>query len=385
MKVAIIDDGVHSGQINIPKLLGSYLVLPNGQVELRQMPQYSLSHGTICASILGEICRDIELIDIKILSHDRKASIDALVTALTWCYENSIKLINMSLGTLNYHDYCKMTSVINKLLVMDTVIVSAYHNMNLITYPASVPGVFGVRIDRTSKLKEEEFAIEVCDGLLPENCFVASYGKPLMTFSNEYISTEMSNSFAAPVITGHVSNFLNKHERATLAQVFAYLRDNAKPYTNISNKICSYINADKWPIQSVVIGAGLSLCNKLSGLQVLFEANGYYIETFSTSKTGAKSAKTIPLSCHHMQQRKIDRNILYTLDFIYKPDVIIIFLNEDDCCIDWNVWDAFIKGGDSAFIVAMEDQCSLCDALEDLFNTITGYFQKNASSRLSIT
>lgn len=375
MEIVIIDDGIETGFIQLPHISGVYQVLPNGQIKSGKSSLGLLTHGTICAAIIGQINPDVELIDLQILDKERKSSIDELVIALNWCYEHSVRLIHMSLGTLNYFDSNKLSEIVNKLLLKDVILVSAYHNKNIISYPAAIPGVFGVRSDRAGLLNEE-YAIDVCDGLFPENCLVARFGKPLVTYRNEYISTELSNSFAAPVITSHISLYQQNHKESTRADVVSHVLSTAKPYTSNTNKICSYIHCDEQPIKSLVIGGMFSNNCIISQLCNLFKEDDYHVVSFSDNVAEITGMSIIPLSNYCTLQQAIDKNTLYTLEFIYKPDIMIIYLDSNtvNTSIDWNIWDAYITVQNKKIILTIERGSIEYYSIKDLYNGIIKYF-----------
>ena len=92
-----------------------------------------------------------------------------------------------------------------KLLKQNTIIVAAYHNNNIRTYPACFPGVFGVRQDREGVLCENQFMFQQQAGVCCENLIVAHrWGSQGETASNSYV---------APVISGYIQSFWNISQR----------------------------------------------------------------------------------------------------------------------------------------------------------------------------
>ena len=59
-----------------------------------------------------------------------------LLDALDWCIANKVRLLHMSLGTRNYFDVKELEGRIARLTKGGTIIVAAYHNSNMRTYPA---------------------------------------------------------------------------------------------------------------------------------------------------------------------------------------------------------------------------------------------------------
>ncbi|MDR2569147.1 MAG: S8 family serine peptidase [Oscillospiraceae bacterium] len=376
MIAAIIDDGIYDDAIILPKLLESYNVLSDGSIKKRGDEKGALTHGTMCAAIIHQINPDIELIDLKILNNEGKASICALLSALTWCYNQSIKLIHMSLGSLNYHDYLKMASMIENLINNNTCIVSAYHNLNLKSYPASIKGVFGVRSDKGNILKDEEYGIDPYEGLSISNCFVAPSITTIKSLESKKISIAQANSFSAPILTGHISRYLQENESATHAQVLSHLQLNATPYKSLSCKIIPYINKGDLPIYGLVIGI-ISAHNMLSSkLYEIFKRNDYYVESFTHSSNVPYNDNSIPLSYYCDEKQIIGKSILHTIDFIYEPDIIIIELNHDNYIIDWSTWDILIVVKGKKINLLTKKQSSIYDSLESLCSGIISHFSQ---------
>ena len=91
-------------------------------------------HGAVCVGIITSICSDIELWDLNVTDSAGTTQITVLLEALEWCIQNKIKLIHMSLGTINYFDIKPLWIQIKRLLDADAIIVAAYHNRNIKTY-----------------------------------------------------------------------------------------------------------------------------------------------------------------------------------------------------------------------------------------------------------
>lgn len=148
MKIAVIDDGIDSAYIN-PIIVESLEVRNKCVIHCSEVR--GITHGTKCAKVLWLAAEtdSFELVSIKILkdSTDR-GEIDDLVIALEWCYNNKIKLINLSAGSNRYIDKIKLLPVVKKISEKG-IIVAACNNSNTLTYPASLNGVIGVKCDKS--------------------------------------------------------------------------------------------------------------------------------------------------------------------------------------------------------------------------------------------
>lgn len=139
--IAIIDDGIISEKCQFSKIvLKLQYNIDKGIIDKREETvKNEISHGTIVARVLETYIKDVTLIDIKVIINN-VGSVDGLVKALEWCYKYNIGVINVSLGTINYHDYYKLHPIIQKMIKKGIKIIAAYHNLGIICYPACMKG-----------------------------------------------------------------------------------------------------------------------------------------------------------------------------------------------------------------------------------------------------
>ena len=97
MKIAVIDDGVFPQSVNLS--VKNHFI-KNGIVKVIDgLNVAPLSHGSICAKIIEKYVNyDVSIIGIQILNEDDTGLLDDLIAALKWCYENDVRVINLSCG-----------------------------------------------------------------------------------------------------------------------------------------------------------------------------------------------------------------------------------------------------------------------------------------------
>lgn len=145
VKIAVIDDGINE------YLLGEPVVQQLIFNEDFTIDAYTIdsperiTHGTICAGIIKHYYPEIYMYSLKILSSTLRGNIQKLYSALEWCVQNDIQVVNISLGSHCSADLLETQRVINKVAGQGLVIVSAASNHNYITYPASFSNVIGVK------------------------------------------------------------------------------------------------------------------------------------------------------------------------------------------------------------------------------------------------
>ena len=114
---------------------------------------------------------------LKVLDEKGSAPISRLLDALDWCTANKVRLLHMSLGTRNYFDVKELEGRIARLTKGGTIIVAAYHNSNMRTYPAVFSRVFGVRQDMSGIFGQGELLFQKIKGLEEENSIVIHWWK----------------------------------------------------------------------------------------------------------------------------------------------------------------------------------------------------------------
>jgi hypothetical protein len=129
MKIAIVDSGVHAGHPHVGEVAGGVAVTEDG---IASDFVDRLGHGTAIAGAIREKAPDAALYAVKIFDRRLTTAIDVILHALTWCVENHMDIINLSLGTANPAHRERFESV----LVPEVVVVSVADLL-----PGGLPGV----------------------------------------------------------------------------------------------------------------------------------------------------------------------------------------------------------------------------------------------------
>jgi hypothetical protein len=206
-KVAFIDDGISSKIVSEGVLFDRFMAI-EGEVQEDTSPCEN-GHASMCYQIFREhVNSPYELVSIKVLSISEGigTNID-FVAALKWCATQDIDVINLSMGTRQYTDFPTIKDVIvNNLSNM--IIVAASSNENELTFPACLPSVIGVRhcsqedmINDFVYLKKPYDQIEVM--ICAKKISTSDDGNKVVTMSE-------SNSFAAPIITAKICDYIAK-------------------------------------------------------------------------------------------------------------------------------------------------------------------------------
>lgn len=132
MRIAVIDSGVHPGHPHVGSIAGAVQITAAG---LGDDPVDRLGHGTAVTAAIREKAADAEIYSVKVFDRRLSANISAIIRALTWCREEGMDLINLSLGTANSDHRDKLIEAVTH----NGLVVSAANML-----PGRLEGVIGV-------------------------------------------------------------------------------------------------------------------------------------------------------------------------------------------------------------------------------------------------
>ena len=196
--IAIIDDGISEYFESIGKLhFNIQIIDKNNAINIKNNTT-KITHGTICAAIIKKYNPDAFIGSLKIIDEEQhNCNIEKLIYALEWCLKESIKIINISLGTIKYVDYIRIQQSVNNLVRKGCKIICACHS-NYLAAPACITGVIGVKYDyylSDNQYKKILFSEYV-------NFYASS--NHIIKFKTKIFATPKCNSFACPVITSTI-------------------------------------------------------------------------------------------------------------------------------------------------------------------------------------
>lgn len=320
-------------------------------------------HGTTCAEIISSICSDVQFWDLRILYQDGTTKTSILVEALEWCIRNKMKLIHMSLGSIDYFDIKRLEPSIKKLKAQDAIIVAAHHNINIKTYPATFSGVFGVRQDYHGILKDNQFIFQEQRDINRENSIVAHWWR------ND--GENPANSFAAPVVTGYIAKFLNKKPEANFGSVMNFLEERAIKGKAYPDRIGNIIGKDENIEIPVIAGVGLHY-EEMRKLTKLFQKKDYQTLLLQERVTDVKA---IPIDYYGGAKASLAQ-ILYTVNWIYKPDVILLdfMSSRKKYLVQLSDIDVYLFFENQIYKIYAEKLIGTTKVLEETYDIICRYF-----------
>jgi len=368
-QIAIIDDGINEGLYNTGALL--YNIEITSGLEIRRRTGYDPflpSHGTTCAAIIKKYAPDAVVGSIKILNDSTKRGMkNQLVKALEWCAGNGIRLVNVSLGTIDYRDFDEVGSVVKNAREKGLVIVAACNNRNIYTCPASLQDVIGVKCDLSKSLKEGEFVYNCFapDGIEITGCA----GHSVTSHSGNSKITSRSNSFAAPMITAVVHEIIKNNQGIALTGIREELKKRSvKKTVRINNPLDERsVNFKEIDVPIIAVFAGTEkTAADIAGIFAgLFREDGYNTAIAAHKESlrmvyAVYDPDVILIAVHSPDELK-------KLDRAFKIDILIHCGRGDAGDVKESLRD-----GSDAGIITLSDDAKAADA----YKCIIGIFER---------
>lgn len=183
-----------------------------------------VGHGTAVISIIHRLCKDIEILPIKIVRDGVANSTEIMISALKFIYDQQIcDIINISAGIISCDNLPGLYSICKKLKDKGIIIVAAFDSEGAVSYPAAfdcVIGVDGFRLDRNR------------DGFYRCGNESANYIKSMkeqrLPWINSQTKTVSGTSFIAPEFTAMVVELLQNNSSLTFEGIIAHLNKEAR-------------------------------------------------------------------------------------------------------------------------------------------------------------
>lgn len=176
-----------------------------------------IGHGTAVHGIIKLHNPDAKCFHIKIFNSQKDGIDDTLLLhALEYIYENiNCRIINMSLGLTISIKKGPLFNICQKLKESGVIIVAAFDNMEVISYPAAFHNVIGVcSSDACKKITD----IEYMDNTIVNVCAKGGLQR-VNWIEPKYIFTQ-GNSYAC----AHVTGILSKSFCRNMSEALEYLK-----------------------------------------------------------------------------------------------------------------------------------------------------------------
>ena len=201
IKIAVLDTHVFKEH---PILAGAHIEIKN--IFDLEIISGGCGHGTAVSSIILKECPNVELTVFPIFeSSTDSIEIEKLEKVLEYIGESDViyDIVNLSSGVVELENPERMYGLCKKIADKGTILVSAYDNSGIMTYPACYPDVIGVDTShRINYAKEFEFVENS-----PVNIRGYQRQQRVAWEKPSYILT-MGSSFVTPYITGIIANIM---------------------------------------------------------------------------------------------------------------------------------------------------------------------------------
>lgn len=293
-RIAIIDNGINERFMK-SELEQSIVIDEMGIciADTKNIDQQLFQHGTNCAMILEKYCSDCYLISIRILDENGRGAIKSIYPALEWCYKNQIRLINLSLGTVDFRDCEKLKALVNECAAKGMIIIAATANSGFVSYPASFTNVIGVATTNSPLNYSKDYMQMGIDTIVPS--------EHIVKVCETEAKTSLSNSYAAPYMCALIANKLSNDKTLDIVKLKRY----AKEQSHIEMTVEVY--EPDWIYKAYISGKGTT------------SRAEYYFETV----TGT----------YDEIQGKIDTVIAYSMEELENLDISnkhLIYLGKED-------------------------------------------------------
>lgn len=215
VKVAVIDSGIDADHPAVGGVAGYVAITdsPDGPVFDPAPHADSYGHGTACAGIIRAAAPDCELYSVKVLGAGLIGRGVVFAAGLRWAIENGMQVCNLSLGTTKKDYFALLHELADLAAFRNVMLVTAANNMPTPSFPSMYASVISV----ASHEGEDPYLFYY--NPQPPVEFGAPGINVRVAWQNGGWITATGNSFAAPHISGIVTQILGKHPNLTVFQM----------------------------------------------------------------------------------------------------------------------------------------------------------------------
>ncbi|QUH29446.1 S8 family serine peptidase [Vallitalea guaymasensis] len=253
LRVAIIDDGI--AKCLPGELINKNIEINSNNILLQSNGEDKLTHGTICASIIEKYAHNISSISsIKILDHNGNGNITQLYTALEWCIQYNINVVNLSLGSIYFDDMQSIRKIVNRCASLNIILVCAASNSDFITYPSSFSNAIGVSCDYNNIYDLSKNQYYMLNNKYQNGIDIVAYSEHKLynPITHNYYTSDKCNSFATPMITAKICNMISEDNNININTLLNKLKNDAVNDCKNENRIKNYLYID-WIIKAIII------------------------------------------------------------------------------------------------------------------------------------
>jgi subtilisin len=229
VRVAVIDSGIDATHPAVGAVAQSISIERVGdafEVNEAAVPGDFVGHGTACAGIIRTFAPKAELISVRVLGPNNRASGKAFIKALEWITEQRIDVVNLSLSSRSDELFPFFHDIVDEAYFNGCLLVSAASNT---PGEASYPSLFSS-------------VVSVASHDIPDPWTYFYNPRPPVEFGAWGVDVPVAwigggsivasgNSFAAPHIAGLAALIRSKHPHLTTFELKSVLSAVATPIT----------------------------------------------------------------------------------------------------------------------------------------------------------
>jgi subtilisin len=225
VSIGVVDSGWDRTQANPQIQVGIGLVDPQDELSLKesQDDHDRIGHGTACADLILSMAPRALIVPIRVFGSRLESSVDVINEGIRWGIKHSLRLLNLSLGTIRPEALNSMYIACEEARRSGLIIVAARDNATSWSYPSIFDNVIGVVSgdfeDRYHFTYRAGDAIE-CIGKGNFAGLAWGKGRPV---------AKSGNSFAAANMTGIVALLLERYPHASIEDVRSLLSQFSTP------------------------------------------------------------------------------------------------------------------------------------------------------------
>lgn len=220
--IVLIDSGIDTAKSDLGRLvkISTGFSVKDGYIVEDEDRPIKNEHATAISLIIREIAGDVELISINVLNERLATDLRVLLYALYYALEElRPDIIHMSLGTTKLFHYFYFRDIVSKAIVNDVILVASADNSIMVSFPAFMRGVLGVKSSFDLGTYSYSFdgrffrAPPSLDGIGGADCLNRRDYK--------------GNSLAAAYITGHLAKIIRCDGWTGREDILRKLKENS--------------------------------------------------------------------------------------------------------------------------------------------------------------
>lgn len=216
IKIGLIDSGINAKDF----MFGNNSSVINAWKGIYDSYTDFTGHGTQCANLMLRNIENIDIYNVKVFDKSLSTSCGNILNAMSWCINNKMNIINLSLSIIDLNYYYEFAKICNEAERNNIIIVASADNLGRPCIPAYLKNVIGVGAASVSKSNDyfyTESSIQI-------------YGDASIESHSGSIALTHSTSFATARLTGIIAKIISENVNINFVQLINILSSSSKEY-----------------------------------------------------------------------------------------------------------------------------------------------------------